>query len=237
MQRRFWIGLVALLAVTLLVSACREGGVDQAVTELNRLATQAAGGTVEETPVGEVPPGEQLPPGEAPAEGQNPPPAGGPATGATFDLTVTGGSLANAWGQTYGLPSGSDFAIAANDQQVAEYIIQRLQQSGWQNNVFGGSAAVGSGQIRVDLALQTGEGDFGGGTFSFQPTIDEAGRLRLNPQGGDLGGLRMEGNFTAAVGDAVYAALAGEPNPDLAAVDLSALVLENGVMRVSGRHR
>lgn len=232
MQRRLWTGLVALLSVVLLVSACGAEGVDEAVGELNRLATQAAGGTVEDTP-----PGEQLPAGEPPAEGQNPPPAEGPGSGATFDLTITGGSLANAWGQTYGLAGGTDFTIVANEQQVAEYIIQRLQQAGWQNNVFGGSAAVGSGQIRVDLALQTADGNFGGGTFSFQPTLDEAGRLRLNPQGGDLGGLRMDGNFTAAVGDTVYAALAGAPNAEQAGVDLSALVLENGVMRVAGRRR
>lgn len=232
MQRRLWTGLVALLSVVLLVSACGAEGVDEAVGELNRLATQAAGGTVEDTP-----PGEQLPAGEPPAEGQNPPPAEGPGSGATFDLTITGGSLANAWGQTYGLAGGTDFTIVANEQQVAEYIIQRLQQAGWQNNVFGGSAAVGSGQIRVDLALQTADGNFGGGTFSFQPTLDEAGRLRLNPQGGDLGGLRMPGDFPAAVGDAVYAALTGASNANTSRVTLRELTLDAATLHLAGNVR
>lgn len=231
MQRRIWIGLAAVLALSLLLAGCSLVGVDEAVQQLNRLATQAAGGTVDDQPGGEVPPGEQPPAnGQPPAADPNQPPA-------VYDLAASGGELTAAWSEIYALPSGSGFQVTANERQVADFIIGRLRASGWQSAVHGGNVAIAGGQVRVDLALQNEEGGFGGGTFSFQPTLTENGSVQLNPQGGDLGGLRMPNEFPAAVGDAVHAALEGAPNADTSRVVLGELTLDAGSVRLAGNVR
>lgn len=231
MDRRIWMAFSALLAITLLTTAC--GDIDRTVEELNRSATQLAGGTVDDNSgVTEgASDGAQLPPGETPV------PEVTEAAGMTYDLPVTGDTLAHTWGQIYALASGTNFTITASERQVSDYVIERLQATGWDANVHGGSVTISGGQLRVDLALENESGDFGGGAVSFQPTLDAASSLRLNAQGGDFGGLRMPGNFTTAIGDAVYAALTGAPNAQTSSVTLTELTLDAGTMRVSGTVR
>lgn len=231
MDRRILV-FSALLAIALWVTACN-GNLDNAVEELNRSATQLAGGTAGDTSgvTDGASDGAQLPPGETPV-----PEVTEPAV-MTYDLPVTGDTLAHTWGQIYALASGTNFEITATERQVSDYVIERLQATGWDANVHGGSVTISGGQLRVDLALESESGDFGGGAVSFQPTLDAASSLRLNAQGGDFGGLRMPGNFTAAIGDAVYAALTGAPNAQTSSVTLTELTLDAGTVRVSGTVR
>jgi hypothetical protein len=213
------IGLSLALALAVSVG-CNGQSIDENVATVNALATQAAGG--------------------ASAAG------GGEAEGTVAptdppnlrDLTGDpSGLLVRAWGQTNGLPSGSEFTIVATEDQVGVFVIETLQLSGWEDSVQGGSVVIDVGQIRLDMALVDANGDFGSGAVSFQPTLDELGRVKLNPLGGDFGGLKLPDGLTGAFGDAVLNALIGAPNDNLSKVTLNSLSLEDGVMRVSGTVR
>lgn len=219
------LALIALTALAALLTAGCQDTIDQAVANLNARATAVAGGTLP----AEISTAGAAIQATATALVPTQPPAG------YFDISLDpAASLANAWGQVYALQSGASFEIIATEQQTGEFIIQQLQVSGWQETAHGGSATIDAGQIRVDLALVDADGDFGAGTVTFQPTLDSAARLRLNPQGASFGGLTVPDNFTAALGDSVFAALEGARNPSLARVTLSRLTLEDGRLSVAG---
>jgi hypothetical protein len=227
MATRHKLVLAAAALAALLLGAACQGNLDEIVADFNARATQVAGGTLAaEATLSAILVGTPVP------EGFTPPPAN------TFDLTTNyAATLAQAWGQTYALPSGSQFEIRATQQQMGDYVIQQLQVTGWERTARGGSIAIALGQVRLDLALEDSDGNFGAGTVSFQPTLDATGRLRLNPQGGDFGGLRMPDNFTPALGDAVHTALSGARDASLSRVSLTRLMLENGVLDVAGTVR
>jgi hypothetical protein len=219
---RISAGLVLALLALFLV-ACN-GTLDNNVATLNAAATNAASGinvTLPSLPTAE-PPTATLPPN-------------------LYDLTTTPNeTMAHAWGQTYGLPSGSEFTIIATQQQGGQFVVDSLKLNGWQETVSGGSISVGVGQVRLDLALLIKQGDtteFGSGTATFQPTLDAAGRVRLNPQGGDFGQLNIPNNLTAAMGDAIYALLTGASNDTLSRVSVTQISLETQVVRISGKVR
>jgi hypothetical protein len=224
MARRLILALVAV-AVMVGVSGC-QGSIDEVVGGFNARATQIAGGQVG---------------GAAPTATPQPGPTAGPTSVPTgfHDLTTDPNALlVQAWGQTTGLPSGSQFQITADQYQVGQYIIQVLQSDRRsQTAVRGGSLAIDLGQIRLDMALEDTSGQFGSGTITFQPTLDEAARIRLNPQGANFNGLRMPDEFTAALGDAMLTVLTGAPTEDLRRVNLSEISLSGGRMRVSGTIR
>jgi hypothetical protein len=215
-----WAGI----AVLLLTSGCST--LANNVNRLNEAATRAASG--------DLGLGTGLPilPTAAPTTAATPAPPN------TIDLTNDPAALlVHAWGITYGLASGSQFTILATEQQVGDYIVRALQLSAGAEIVRGGSAKVDLGQIRIDLAMQDSTGKFGAGTATFQPTLDEFGRVRLNPQGADFAGMQIPDNFTAALGDTVHAALTGAQNDSLSRVTLSLISLDGGVMKVSGTLR
>ncbi len=221
--RRLFPQAAALIAV-LLVTGCK-GTLDQNVSRLNAAATQLAGGggggQPADTPI-------------APTETPVPQPTGIPA--GDHDLTTDPNALlVQAWGQVYGLPSGTAFSIKATQQQVADYVIKNLQVGGFQDTIRGGSMTIALGQLRLDMALQDTNGAFGSGTVTFQPTLDASGVLHLNPSGADFSGLVMPNNFTAALGDSVHSALTGAPNDNLSRVTLGALSLDNGTLIVQGK--
>lgn len=228
MARRIRVGMAgaAALLVGLLLAGC-SGRVAELVNDFNARATQIAGGQIE---VGEgttiplVPTaGGVLDPGETPQ------PAG------EFDLVANPSiMLVNAWEQIYALPAGSAFSINASQDQVGRYVVDYLQAAGWAQTARGGSAAIANGQVRIDLAVEATSGGFGAGTVTFQPTLDAAAQVRLNPQGGDFHGLQMPNNFTGAIGDALLAAISGAASTDVRQVTLNRLVLENGTMQVAG---
>jgi hypothetical protein len=216
MEKRHLPVIGLSLALALVVSVgCNGGSIDDNVATVNALGTQAAGG--------------------APAAGGTITPTGLPNL---RDLTGDPSApLVRAWGQTNGLPSGSEFTIVATDNQVGVFVIETIQLNGWEESVQGGSVVIDAGQLRLDMALIDVNGDFGAGAVSFQPTLDELSRVKLNPLGGDFGGLKLPDGLTAAFGDAVLNALIGAPNDSLSKVTLDSLSLEDGVMRVSGTVR
>lgn len=163
------------------------------------------------------------------------------AQGTLFDVRNNpNAGLATAWGQANGLASGQQFTIYATQAQVGEFVVQTLRLNGWQDTVQGGSAALGMGQVRIDLALQVRNGDNvegGSGTVTFHPTLDGAGRLRPNPQGATFGSLNVPNNLIGAIQEAVHQALTGAPNDGLTRVNLLVLELHNGELRVTGTLR
>jgi hypothetical protein len=220
---RISAGLILAILMMLLV-ACN-GTLDSNVATLNAAATNAASGSINVTlpslPTAK-PPTATLPPN-------------------LYDLTISPNeTMAHAWGQTYGLPSGSEFTIIATQQQGGQFVVDTLKLNGWQDTVSGGSISVGVGQVRLDLALlikKDDKTDFGSGTATFQPTLDAAGRIRLNPQGGDFGQLDIPNNLTAAMGDAIYALLTGASNDTLSRVSLTQISLENQIITLTGKVR
>jgi hypothetical protein len=214
------------LVVSLMLVGCG-GQLDRNIATLNAAATAAASGGALDVTLPALPGSELLTP--LPTDPPN-----------TFDLTVDPtGDLVHAWGQVYGLGSGSQFTIRATEDQAGRYVIQNLQLGGWQNTVKGGSVAIGAGQVRVDLAIQIEEQNgqpvqFGAGTVTFQPTLDSTGAVRLNVLGADFGTLTLPANFTSAIGDAVHGMLTGAPNGNLSRVRLTQIVLESNQLAVSG---
>lgn len=221
MQRRNLFTL-ACAALILLAGAGCDKSLDEAVADLNQRATQVASG-------GSVDLGGLLPT-------RSPSPTPGPAS--VQDLRYNpNASLADAWDLVYTLGVGTEFTIMATERQVATYVVRELQRMGWEDNVRGGSATLGAGQIRLDLALVDSQGGFGAGTVTFQPTLDLASQVNLNPQGVDLRGMVMPNNFTAALGDSVLSVLTGSEASLSSPVQLSRLSLENGELSVTGTMR
>jgi hypothetical protein len=225
MRRRKHLTLACAVLILLAGAACTKS-LDEAIADLNARATQVASGGSAGVNLGDV----------LPTPGPSPTP--GPASEYNLALNPNA-SLADAWEQVYALNPGTEFTITATEQQVAAYIIHELQATGWADNVRGGSATIGVGQIRLDLALIDTQDGFGAGTATFQPTLDASARVQLNPQGTDLRGLVMPGDFTAALGDAVLSALTGPESSTFlrSEVRLSRLSFENGRLSVSGTAR
>lgn len=221
-QRAFWLALMALLTISgLALAGCTSVLADNVAT-LNAAATAAAQGV--DLPE-EIPGANLLTPNST-------------NTPNLVDLTIDPNALlATAWGNIYALPGGEQFTLIATEDQAGQYVVDYLRLNGWQETVAGGSAALGSGQVRTDLALLVQNGDeqeFGSGTVTFQPTLDASGRLRLNPLGADFGALDIPGNLTSTIGDAVHAMLTGARDPSVSEVQLSQIVIENGIMQVTG---
>lgn len=215
------IGVLSILIMGLITSCGDNTTLSDNVATLNAAATKAAGGDVGN--------------GGSGGEEATPEPTSLPPN--YFDLTANpNGTLANAWGTINGLPSGQEFTVIANEQQVGTYIIERLQFN-WEETVRGGSVTLGSGQIRLDVALVDEENNFGSGTITFQPTLDELGRVRLNPSGADFGTFDLPNGLLAAFGDEVNFALGGAPDESLVRVSLTRITLENGTMEVEGKTR
>lgn len=219
MTRPYYFVLIATLALVLVLSAGCNGRLDSNMATFNAKATEIAGsGGIVGTPLAMLTPEPTDPPN-------------------LYDLTISNDTLVHAWGQTYGLPSGAEFTIYATQQQVTEFIIQTLQINGWQDTVKSGNVTIGTGQFRLDLALVDTNGDFGSGTVTFQPTIDELRRFKLNPQGAQFGTLQIPNGLTGALGDAVQTALLGAKNDTLSKVTLTSLSLEDQILKVSGSVR
>ncbi len=215
------LSILILVLILTITAGCSEN-FGNAVSNMNANATRIAGGEVTSS--------------GSPAETATPEPTAEPD--GYYDLVSSPStSLVQAWGRIYGLPSGTEFTIIADQVQVGEFTIQTLQLEGWSETVRGGSASIALGQIRLDLALEAENGDFGSGSLSFQPTLDEAAQLHLNPRGAEFGGLRMPNDFIPALGDAVYASLTGAQTAALSKVTLSQLSLDSGVMTVRGTVR
>lgn len=214
--------LVSILTLTgILLAACGSiqigGTLDENVATVNAIATRGAGGDVS----GALP--EQAAATETPTPTATPDP--------NFrDLTLDPNALlVQAWGQVAAQPSNTSFTIIATDTQVGGYIIADLQLS-FAETVRGGSVTLAPGQLRIDLALEAGDGNFGSGTASFQPTIDETGTLRLNPQGANFSGITVPNGFTQGIGASVTKALTGGNN----SVALNELSLDNNRLVVAG---
>lgn len=215
---------LALLVLVTLLAGCNDT-LDNNIATLNAAATQAAQGVNVTLP--------SLPGLEQTAGALFP--TGVPNV---FDLLANPGeTMAHAWWQIYGLPSGSEFSIIATEDQAGQFVIETLQLGGWQETVRGGSVAIGVGQIRLDVALILEDDEFGSGTVTFQPTLDGLGRLRLNPQGGEFGQLQIPNNLTTALGDAIHTLLTGARDDSLSKVTLTQLGLENGTVEIHGRVR
>lgn len=219
MSRRYGFVWIAALILILILSAGCNGRLDAYIASLNNSATQVAGsGDIVGTPLAMLTPEPTAPPN-------------------LYDLTVSNETLVHAWGQIYGLSSGAEFSVYATQQQLAEFVIQTLQINGWQDTVKGGNVTIGTGQLRLDVALVATNEEFGSGTVTFQPTLDELGRFKPNPQGSQFGTLQIPNGLTAALGDAVETALMGAKNDALSKVTLKSLSLENQMMKVSGKVR
>jgi len=217
-QRRYLIATAIFVLTLMLVAGCNSR-IDSGVATLNASATQiAGGGGIIGTPIAMLTPEPTLPPN-------------------LYDLSSTGDTLVHAWGQIYGLPSGSEFTIWATQQQVSDFIIQTLQIGGWEDTVKGGSVSIGTGQLRLDVAIIDAASNSGSGTFTCQPTLDGMGRFKLNPMGAQFGSLQIPNGLTAALGDASQTALTGAKNEALSKISLKVISLENETMEVSGTVR
>lgn len=222
------IALTLILICSVLLLAACDGRADNTISEMNRLATQAAGGDPGTTDGAAEPEPAEPTPTPEPTEPPN-----------RFDLTANPNSLlASPWGTIYGpgVASGEPFTIIATEDQVGRYIVQTLQQDGFIDEVRGGSAQIGEGQMRIDLALVDEDGDFGSGTVTFQPTL-QGSELRLNPSPANFGALDMPGDFFPAIGDAVTKALVGAATANLQQVNVTSLTFENGVLTIEGVKR
>jgi hypothetical protein len=216
MTQRRYIVLAFILILALASTVGCNGRLDANMATFNASATQvASSGSIVGTPLAMLTPEPTAPPN-------------------LYDLTTTGDTLVHAWGQTYGLSSGAEFTIYATEQQVAEFIIETLQIGGWQATINGGSVAIGTGQIRLDVAVTDTAGNQGGGTVTFQPTLDEMGRFKLNPIGAQFGTLQIPNGLTQALGDAAETALTGAKSDTLSKVTLKMISLEGEIMKVSG---
>ena len=154
---------------------------------------------------------------------------------ANYDLTTDPSQLLiHAWGQAYGLSSGSQFTITATQDQVATYILDNLKLAGFQNSVSGVSSAIGSGQLRLDLAIIDTGGTPGPSTVTFQPTLDTGGKLKLNLIGTSFGQLKLPDGLLGGLGDSVEKALMGASSDAQSKVTLSGLTLENGTLKITG---
>jgi hypothetical protein len=221
-----WVGLALTLVI---VTGCEGNKLDSNIATFNARATQMANSTVPGADILTEIPGIPLLTEE---------PGNGTSENHLFDMTANpNAELADAWSQTYGLGSGETFRIIANQNQVGIFVIDTLQLYGLQSTVRGGSVAVGAAQLRLDLALVGSDGDFGGGTVSFQPTLDSLGRLRLNPQPAQFGGLDLPNDMLTLLGDAVHTALTGARNDAQSEVTLTRIQLENGILELEGRIR
>src|SRR5574341_1146723 len=137
MSQKYLIILPAALVLVALVSAGCNPELDSRMATFNADATLIAGGG------GTI----------AATLSVTQPPTRTPAPN-IYDLTAnTGDTLVHVWGQVNGLPSGDAFTIAAPQQHVAAYVVNVLQVEGWQSSVVGGTATIGSGQLRLDLNL------------------------------------------------------------------------------------
>jgi hypothetical protein len=231
-RRAIFVLLVGLALTPLIVTGCEGNKLDSNIATFNARATQMANSTVPAIDIlTEIP--------DIPGISQQTNEAGGSgAESHIFDLTTNpNAALVDAWSQVYGLGSGETFRIAANQNQVGIFVIDTLQLYGLQSTVRGGSVALGAAQLRLDLALVGSEGDFGGGTVSFQPTLDSLGRLRLNPQPAQFGGLDLPDNMLELLGDAVHTALTGARNDAQSEVTLTLIQLENGILELEGNIR
>jgi len=228
-RRAISILLACLALILMVVTGCEGNKLDSNLATFNARATQVAGSTV---PVGEILTEIPILPG------QTEQPGGGTSEQHVFDLTTNpNADLAEAWSHTYGLSRGETFKLTATQTQVGIFVIDTLQLYGLENTVRGGSAAIGASQLRLDLSLVGDNGDFGGGTVSFQPTLDSLGRLRLNPQPAQFGGLELPSNMLSLLGDAVHTALTGARNDDQSVVTLTLIQLENGILDLEGSIR
>ena len=208
-----------LISFALLAVGCK-GTLDANVGDFNQFATQVAGG---ESGAG--------------GEGEPAEPTPEPTAANVRDLTTNpAGLLVQAWGETYGLPSGAEFTIKATEDQVAIFIDDTLRLEGWGETVRGVTVSIGVGQLRMDFGLVAETGEYGSGSITFHPTLDSRG-LALNPGASDFGGLRIPSGLTYALGDAVYAALAGAKDEALIRVRLTQLALDNEVLMVVGMVR
>lgn len=217
-RRHYFVLIVAMMLALVLSTGCN-GRLDSNMATFNAKATEIAGsGGIVGTPLAMLTPEPTVPPN-------------------LYDLTVSNETLVHAWGQIYGLPGGSEFAVYATQQQVTEFVIQTLQVNGWEDTVKSGNVTIGTGQLRLDLALVDTNGDFGSGTVTFQPTLDEMRRLKLNPQGAQFGSLQIPDGLTEALGDAIETALIGARSEMLSKVTLNSLSLENQTLQVYGKVR
>ncbi|NDJ36851.1 MAG: hypothetical protein GYB64_19535 [Chloroflexi bacterium] len=215
--------IVLTLAAALTLAAC-DDTLDDNVATLNAAATRAAGGDF--TDEGGEPGEPEATPTPEPTEVPN-----------QFDLTADPNALlVQAWGRVNSLPAGESFTIIATERQMQTFILDILNTQGFSDEVQGGQLELGSGQVRLSLALVDQNGTFGAGDFTFQPTLDDT-RFRLNPRGADLGGLEMPDNFLTAVGDTVFYAFKGAPTEALSAVDLEQIGLDNAQLLVRGTTR
>jgi hypothetical protein len=228
-----------MLLVVIVATGC--GALAGPISTLNQWGTQAAGGLpgVVDTPDGEATSGLTLPdlsqPG-TPALTLTPQPATNDVQ--VYDITTsTTDSLVRVWASVYTLPAGTNFEVSATERQLGDHVIAYLQARNVGDAVQGGSAVVAGGQIRIDLALQDDAGGFGAGTVTFQPTLDAGGVVRLNPLGADFGTVLLPDDFTAAIGDAVYAGLTGTQQSDVNRVVPSRFTLQDGILHVEGALR
>jgi hypothetical protein len=228
-RRAISILLVGLALILMIVTGCEGNKLDSNLATFNARATQVAGSTV---PVGDILTGIPIVPG------QTQQPTSGPPEQNVFDLTTNpNADLAEAWSHTYGLSGGETFRLVATQTQVGIFVIDTLQLYGLETTVRGGSVAIGASQLRLDLSLVGNNGDFGGGTVSFQPTLDSLGRLRLNPQPAQFGGLELPSNMLSTLGDAIHTALTGARNDAQSQVNLTLIQLDNGIMELEGSLR
>lgn len=216
-MKKALIQVVLLAAVTVFGAGCNPQ-INSSVATFNAQATNVAstGGKIAETLA------------------VTPIPTSTPVV-ANYDLTTDPSQLLiHAWGQAYGLPSGSTFTIAATQDQVAAYIVQTIDLSGFQDSVKGGSAAIGGGQLRLDLSIVDTAGATGTGTITFQPTLDASAKLRLNLIGSSFGALKLPNGLLGNIGDSTEKALMGAPSEALSKAALTSLSLESGVLKVAG---
>jgi hypothetical protein len=121
----------------------------------------------------------------------------------------------------------------ATQEQVSIFVTQTLNLDGWEGVVFSPMVTMGAGQFRMDFGIVSG-GGFGQAVVTFQPTINSLGRVELNSLGADFGDVAPPSGLTFALGDSVQMALTGASNDALREVRLTELLLQDGVMQVSG---
>ena len=224
MLRRTLLTGITLASLALGMSACNPQ-LDSSVATFNANATQLAGGGQSA--------GTLVGPAVGTFEAGLTPSPTLPAN--VYDLTLDQTQLlVSAWGKIYGLPAGAEFQIKASGQQVTRFVVDNLQIQGLADTVKGGNVTLGQGQFRMDLAIVDTTGVYGGVTVTFQPTLDAAAVLKLNPLGSEFGSLNLPPALIPSLGDAVHTTLTGAKNDSLSKVTLRSLFLENDTLTLTG---
>ncbi len=180
---------------------------------------------------------------EAPPEPTSTPkPTNAPPEATPVVIDARGGgaeSLAGAWEQAYDLPAGVPFRITVSEDEVEAMISQRMAESGYGGAISEIKVRLDDGQIRVRFTLTITQPRTISveGEVVFTAEIDGDGNLALTVTSAEFGRISLPPEMLDALSAALAAAITGAASSAEAEVTLTELIIDDGLMTVSGTVR